>query len=952
MADLLHYGHMKLLKTAKEHADYHICGVISDEICHLWQGINICNYEERKAVVESLKYVDEVMKQDSLDPSENIKIIRKNNPQSHIIVIHGDDWKSIPGREYLESIGAEIVQPEYYAQLSRDAIIKKFRKSMPQHPLKHEYFTSHFRVGNLVQFTPLRTSKLLSTKADTLKNFQSILKHSMIEKIFVCTCDDWKQYSADILETIQTEFAEEKLIVRSSCYDEDRHDVSNAGCFESIGNIDPAESQSLSNAIETVIQSYEKASFYNPKNQILFQSQTSEVKKSGVVFTRNLHTNAPYYLINYDDESGKTDTVTGGETAKTTLLYRDGKLSDYPDKWQSLLRSIREIESNLPGMILDIEFAEKQDGSIIIYQIRPLAANVRCEDTDNDIFRAMIISCMKKYLQSTEKITDSKAFLSDMAFWNPSEIIGDNPHPLDYSIYRELITRNAWNSGLIPLGYSMVNHELMEKYGNKPYINLDYSFYSLIPQSLNSVTKIKLLNFYKSKLKDDLTAHDKIEFEIVLSCFDFETEVKLEQLLGHGFSIDELQELSYSLKSLTLEIINNYNHLITNYEQDLNTLESITKSIIKDAKKHNTYSDFLKSFLLLMDNIAKYGTPQFTAVARMAFISNSLCKSLVNMGHFSDDEMHSFLESIRTVASEFDLDFQSFMSGIMMNDDFMVKYGHLRAGTYDIRAKRYDQMDINNLGSSSVSEGEISPLSDSKVPHIINKDQLKDVLRKSVFSHVSTDDFLHFIRSSIEKREYFKFIFTRSLSAGLELLSHAGTLLGFSRKELSFLDMATIKSSKFYSNTYELQEVWKTWIDKNKELHSANSRLVLPSVIESEVDFEVITYVTARPNFIGNEKVIGDIAILETNDSVDISEKIVVLIKADPGFDWIFTKKIKGLITKYGGAASHMAIRCAEFNVPAAIGCGEHIYNIIIEWDKLELDCKAGRISPYIDYYV
>ena len=49
--------------------------------------------------------------------------------------------------------------------------------------------------------------------------------------------------------------------------------------------------------------------------------------------------------------------------------------------------------------------------------------------------------------------------------------------------------------------------------------------------------------------------------------------------------------------------------------------------------------------------------------------------------------------------------------------------------------------------------------------------------------------------------------------------------------------------------------------------------------------------------------------------------------RADPGFDWIFSKDIKGLVTKYGGSNSHMAIRCAEFNIPAAIGCGDQIYD-------------------------
>ncbi len=673
--------------------------------------------------------------------------------------------------------------------------------------MKHEYFTRHFSVGNLVQFTPQGTSKLLSTKADTLKNFQSILEHSKIEKIFICTCDDWKLYSEDMLKSIQTEFEGEKLIVRSSCFDEDRHDVSNAGCFESVSDVDPAKKDNLSNAIETVILSYAKASHYNPKNQILFQSQTTDVKKSGVVFTRNLQTNAPYYLINYDDETGKTDTVTGGETSKTTLLYRDGDLSDYPDEWQGLLTSIREIVAKLPGMILDIEFAEKFDGSIIIYQIRPLAANVRCEDADNDLFRTMIKGCIEKYMENTEKIAGSQSFLSDMAFWNPSEIIGDNPHPLDYSIYREIITRSAWNSGLIPLGYSEVKHELMEKYGNKPYINLDYSFYSLIPDSISSDIKMKLMEYYKIKLKEDLTAHDKIEFEVVFSCFDFETEGKLEELHNYGFSIDEIKEINNNLESLTLSIISNYREILASYEKDLNNLESITKSIIKEAEKHSNFSEYLKSFFDLLDIIGKFGTPQFTAVARMAFISNSLCKSLVNMGHFSDDEIHSFLESVSTVASEFDIDFQKYIAGLMKNDDFLLKYGHLRAGTYDIRAKRYDQMDMSNLGSSSSTAEISSVLSSSKYNHKIDKERLKKILNNSIFSNVKTEDFLYFIRSSIEKREYFKFIFTRSLSMALELLAHAGENIGFSRKELSFLDMAIIKSSEFYTDTFELKEI-------------------------------------------------------------------------------------------------------------------------------------------------
>jgi phosphoenolpyruvate-protein kinase (PTS system EI component) len=66
---------------------------------------------------------------------------------------------------------------------------------------------------------------------------------------------------------------------------------------------------------------------------------------------------------------------------------------------------------------------------------------------------------------------------------------------------------------------------------------------------------------------------------------------------------------------------------------------------------------------------------------------------------------------------------------------------------------------------------------------------------------------------------------------------------------------------------------------------------------------------------------------------------------ADPGYDWIFGKNPSGLITKYGGAASHMAIRCAELNLPAAIGCGEILFNKLRISSKIDLDCRQKGIT-------
>ena len=47
---------------------------------------------------------------------------------------------------------------------------------------------------------------------------------------------------------------------------------------------------------------------------------------------------------------------------------------------------------------------------------------------------------------------------------------------------------------------------------------------------------------------------------------------------------------------------------------------------------------------------------------------------------------------------------------------------------------------------------------------------------------------------------------------------------------------------------------------------------------------------------------------------INLKNKIILIENADPGYDWIFSHKIIGLVTKYGGANSHMTIRCSELD--------------------------------------
>ena len=81
------------------------------------------------------------------------------------------------------------------------------------------------------------------------------------------------------------------------------------------------------------------------------------------------------------------------------------------------------------------------------------------------------------------------------------------------------------------------------------------------------------------------------------------------------------------------------------------------------------------------------------------------------------------------------------------------------------------------------------------------------------------------------------------------------------------------------------------------------------------------------------------------DDRDRLAGAIVCIPNADPGFDWLFAHPIAGLITAWGGANSHMAIRAGEMGLPAVIGAGEVLYRRWFNAERLHLDCIGRRVE-------
>ena len=116
--DLFHYGHLHQLLECRKHCDYLIVGILTDRAIASYKRQPITPYPYRAAIYEALSCVDQVVPQDSRDPTDNLRTYKPD------VLFHGDDWSDFPGKDYIESIGGRAVNTPYFYGLSTTSIIR------------------------------------------------------------------------------------------------------------------------------------------------------------------------------------------------------------------------------------------------------------------------------------------------------------------------------------------------------------------------------------------------------------------------------------------------------------------------------------------------------------------------------------------------------------------------------------------------------------------------------------------------------------------------------------------------------------------------------------------------------------------------------------------------------------------------------------------------------------
>jgi phosphohistidine swiveling domain-containing protein len=325
----------------------------------------------------------------------------------------------------------------------------------------------------------------------------------------------------------------------------------------------------------------------------------------------------------------------------------------------------------------------------------------------------------------------------------------------------------------------------------------------------------------------------------------------------------------------------------------------------------------------------------FAGLARAGFIAIQLLKSFVTTGIINQVEYAKFISSLDTVSSRINRDFIT-----LSRNQFLEIYGHLRPGTYDILSLRYDEAPENYFDFSKKNNS-INHQEDTSFALSIS--QLRAIQQKIDADglQINVLELLEFIKTAIESREFSKFIFTRSVSECLKILTEYAEQYGFDREDCSFLNANIIET--LYSSSMDPGEILANSISLGKEHYAITRSITLPPLLCDSQDAWFFHFPETMPNFITQKSCLGHVVFSNSPKEL-LNNGILFIQSADPGFDWIFSHHIAGFITQFGGVNSHMAIRAGELGIPAVIGAGEMLYQQWSKAKKLKIDAANKQV--------
>jgi glutamine kinase len=765
----------------------------------------------------------------------------------------------------------------------------------------------------------------LGTKAETLARLAPVLTTARVLPMTRISLRDWRAHRERLLDRVLAEpWAGDELIVRSSAQIEDSPARSHAGRFRTMAGV--RGWAQLAAGVDAVFASYDAE---RDGDQVLIQPQLRECPMSGVACVPEPSSGAPYVVVNWVAD-GSTDAVTAGRVGGLHTWYgadyRDhGPLPPPLPAVRSLLAELREVTGEA---CLEVEFAVAADDSLVLLQARPLVVRTsRVPAATHRQALARVVTSIDAARRPRPPALGRPAVFGVMPDWNPAEIVGLRPRPLSLSLYRYLITDEVWARARYRCGYrDLRGVPLLVDFCGLPYVDVRASMSSLLPADLPERLAGRLVDHWLATLVAQPHLHDKIESRIVVSCLGLGSRGRVDALAAAGFSAEDRHVFGRSLRRLT-------NRLVAGplWEQDLGQVGLLGSVGYADAGASPHAGSALRAQL---DACVEHGTLPFARLARAAFVATELLDDLVAEEVFTVEDKAAFVGGLNTVARELKRDFET-----LDKATFLKRYGHLRPGTYDILSPRYDE-DPERYFDWSAQTRSAPARPAVFVPRARQLRMIDRLVARAGFTF-DAHRLLAFVAATIRGRERAKFEFTSVLSDALSGIRRLGERLGYSADDLSYVPVATIL--RLAGDSRRDARRLRSAVALGREAYATTGTVALPPLITEPGDAWEFHLPATRPNFVTQGRVLARVADVDAGDPPDGA--IALVASADPGYDWLFSRGIAGLVTAFGGVNSHMAIRALELGIPAVIGVGEAVFRRWLAAAALDIDAAGGLVE-------
>lgn len=737
-----------------------------------------------------------------------------------------------------------------------------------------------------------RERLLRGGKQDTLFRLAARLGRSSVPYGVGVEWREWRTRREHVLERLARELPDGLLAVRSDRIGEDARPGADAGRYLTRLGVRADDAATLADSMDRVFASYRAP---HDGDRVFVQRQVARVRHAAVVLGRALPDGAPYIVVSIAP-GPRSDRVTSGDAAvETWYLARDRRADAVlPEHCRRCLDTYLEVEA-AAAQACDVELVIDDEEKVWLLQARALPA-----------MRVPAVEIAARRREAEATLADAGgALLGMMPDWNPAELIGEHPRPLARTLFERLIARRAWRIARARLGYARVDAKsLLQMHAGRPYVDVRASLGSLLPAGLDAALAERLLDAQCARLRAHPGLHDKIEFEIAFAAPVCALATQFSARYADVLPPAHRRAFEQALLALAPRLFDAATtaRLIASFERDL-----------AGAPEHAASTGATLTRLELRTAV------RFAMAARQAFSVEALLRSAVTVGALDE----TLLEATRHHAA-------AALHAIVGNDD-----GHMRAGTFEIAAPPRRAWMCGTELRARPSTATAMPSLEASAAR-----RLRAALRDARID-VDPETLLALHANAVLARELGKHALARGVSFLLDALAARAAVRGLDVDAAGWLGVDDLLDPTLGPTTLAARA------DIARETHALEAMLRMPLLLDTP-HLDVVHRGSGTPNYLGAGHVHGRVVVVDPYthpDEVPI-HALIAIASANPGFDWIFPRRPAALVTAFGGPNSHMAIRCAQANVPALLGVGPDAFDRIVSAGHISIDFGARTWSP------